>query len=164
MSAGETPAATLYEALGGAERLRALVRRFIVEVEALPAEQTLRRLLGAADLGNYEQRLFEFLSGWLGGPPLYMQRHGLPNLRARHRHLSIGNAERDHWLQCMRRALEAEVDATDVRARLDSAFWAMASSLRNLDEPAAAGGSGGQPPPDRHADARSASAPDAGAR
>ena len=134
MSAAVAPAASLYEAAGGADRLRALVCRFVAEVQALPPQQPLRRLF-EADMRAYEQRLFEFLSGWLGGPPLYTQRHGLPNLRARHRHLPIGNAERDQWLQCMRRALAAEI-APEARARLDAAFWSTANSLRNRDEPA----------------------------
>jgi len=134
VSAAVAPAASLYEAAGGADRLRALVRRFVAEVQVLPPHQPLRRLF-KADMHAYEQRLFEFLSGWLGGPPLYTQRHGLPNLRARHRHLPIGNAERDQWLQCMRRALAAEI-APEAQVRLDAAFWSMANSLRNRDEPA----------------------------
>jgi hemoglobin len=125
---------SLYEALGGGERLRAVADRFVAEIEALPPEVPLRRLFAAADMVVYRQRLFEFLSGWLGGPPLYTQRHGLPNLRERHRHLAIGNAERDLWMLCMRRALEAEVGAAGARARLDAAFWSMANSLRSGDE------------------------------
>jgi hemoglobin len=112
----------------------------VVELDTLPSARPLRRLF-AADLRVHEQRLFEFLSGWLGGPALYTQRHGLPNLRARHRHLPIGNAERDQWLLCMRRALATEVPAVEVRARLDAACWTMASSLRNTDDvPVADGG------------------------
>jgi hemoglobin len=125
---------SLYDALGGAERLRAVADRFVAEIEALPPEAPLRRMFAAADRSAYRQRLFEFLSGWLGGPPLYTQRHGLPNLRERHRHLAIGNAERDLWLQCMRRALAAEVATADARARLDAAFWTMANSLRSGGE------------------------------
>jgi hemoglobin len=138
MSEAPATAASLYEAVGGAERLRAIVHRFVSELDTLPSAGPLRRLF-AADLRVHEQRLFEFLSGWLGGPALYTQRHGLPNLRARHRHLPIGNAERDQWLLCMRRALATEVPAVEVRARLDAAFWTMACSLRNCDEADAAG-------------------------
>jgi hemoglobin len=135
MSARPAAPESLYEAVGGAERLGSVVRRFVAELDALPAEQSFRQLF-AADLRGHEQRLFEFLSGWLGGPPLYTQRHGLPNLRARHRHLRIGNDERDQWLRCMRRALAAEVDAAEVRSRLEAAFWHMACSLSNCDETA----------------------------
>lgn len=134
--------ASLYEAVGGAAALRALARRFVAEVQALPSEQPLRRMFDD-DMGEHEQRLFEFLSGWLGGPPLYTARRGLPNLRARHRHLPIGSAERDQWLRCMRRAVAAEI-AADAHARLDAAFWAMACSLRNTNDRAA--GFGGASP------------------
>jgi hemoglobin len=129
-------AASLYELLGGHEPLRALAHRFVAELRALHGEQTLRQMFDAADLAVYEQRLYEFLSGWLGGPPLYMQAHGLPNLRERHRHLAIGTAERDQWLLCMQRALEAAVSAPALRARLLAVFWSMANSLRNRDEAA----------------------------
>jgi hemoglobin len=132
MSDAPASAVSLYEAVGGADRLRAIVHRFVVELDTLPSARPLRRLF-AADLRLHEQRLFEFLSGWLGGPALYTQRHGLPNLRARHRHLPIGNAERDQWLLCMRRALATEVPAAELRTRLDAAFWTMACSLRNRD-------------------------------
>lgn len=130
--------ASLYESIGGAAPLRALARRFVAEVRALPPEQPLRRMFDD-DMGEREQRLFEFLSGWLGGPPLYTARRGLPNLRARHRHLPIGSAERDQWLRCMRRAVAAEI-AAEARARLDAAFWVMACSLRNADDAAPAVG------------------------
>lgn len=134
MSAETARPASLYEAIGGAATLRALARRFVAEVQALPPERPLRQMF-EVDMGEHEQRLFEFLSGWLGGPPLYTARRGLPNLRARHRHLPIGSAERDQWLLCMRRAVAAEI-AADARARLDAAFWAMACSLRNTNDTA----------------------------
>jgi hemoglobin len=135
----------LYETLGGAGRLRALVHCFVDDIDALPAGNPLRGMF-EGDLRRFELRLFEFLSGWLGGPPLYTQQHGLPNLRARHRHLAIGNAERDQWLQCMRRALAANTASQDVRERLDLAFWNMANSLRNRDDRPAAGGRSEAPP------------------
>lgn len=134
MSAQQESGGTLYATLGGGKRLQAIVRRFVAEVEALPNEATLRRMFGDTDMDAYRQRLFEFLSGWLGGPPLYTQRHGLPNLRERHRRVAIGSAERDQWLQCMRRALAAEVDSAESRERIELAFWQMANSLRNRDE------------------------------
>lgn len=135
MAAENARPASLYEAIGGAAPLRALARRFVGEVQALPPGQPLRRMFDD-DMGEHEQRLFEFLSGWLGGPPLYTARRGLPNLRARHRHLPIGSAERDQWLLCMRRAVAAEI-AAEAHARLDAAFWAMACSLRNTQDAAA---------------------------
>ena len=52
-----------------------------------------------------------FLSGWLGGPPLYFHAHGHPMLRARHLPFAIGVKERNQWVACMDQAIaETGVD------------------------------------------------------
>ena len=62
--------------------------------------------------------LYEFLSGWLGGPQLYVEKHGEPRLRARHQPFAIGDAERNQWLLCMRTALDDVVADGELRERL----------------------------------------------
>jgi len=47
----------------------------------------------------------EFFIGILGGPPLYLQKHGPPRMRARHFPFPIGEAARQEWLRCFRAAL-----------------------------------------------------------
>jgi hemoglobin len=96
---------TPYKRLGGAAALRELVERFYGYMDTLPEVQTVRRM-HADDLGSAKEKLFKFLSGWLGGPDLYWQEFGHPRLRMRHFPFSIGKAERDQWLLCMRKALD----------------------------------------------------------
>ena len=43
-----------------------------------------------------------FLSGVLGGPPLYVQLVGSPRMRARHLPFVIDEAAREEWLRCYR--------------------------------------------------------------
>src|SRR3990167_1242809 len=89
------------------------------------------RAMHAADLSPMRERLFEFLSGWLGGPPLYFQRPVQKCIVSAHRSFSIGEAERDAWMMCMRRAMEDCDVPADVRTLLDPAFLRMADAFRN---------------------------------
>lgn len=121
---------TPYARLGGDAAVRELVERFYGYMDSLPEAQPIRRL-HPEDLSGSVEKLHEFLSGWLGGPPLYIQRHGHPRLRARHLPFPIGDAERDQWMLCMRRAL-ADMDIDDaLRTQLVEAFQGMADHMRN---------------------------------
>ena len=71
-----------YEQIGGAEGVRELVGRFYDHMDSLPEAQTIRGL-HAASLRVSREKLFLFLSGWLGGPDLYQQKYGHPMLRRR---------------------------------------------------------------------------------
>ena len=85
----------------------------------------------APDLGNAEDKLFKFLSGWLGGPNLYWEEFGHPRLRARHFPFAIGVSERDQWLTCMHKALDdAGVDPA-FREHLFTAFGQTADHMIN---------------------------------
>jgi hypothetical protein len=66
---------TPYDQLGGAEALHHLVDRFYHHMDTLPEAARVRALHGA-DLSPANQKLFMFLSGWLGGPNLFMGIHG----------------------------------------------------------------------------------------
>lgn len=102
--------ATPYETLGGEEALRRLVERFYAYMNELPEARGIRKM-HAADLGGAKDKLFKFLSGWLGGPDLFVQEFGHPRLRARHFPFAIGVAERDQWMLCMNKALDdAQMD------------------------------------------------------
>jgi len=52
------------------------------------------------------QRQAMFMSGALGGPPLYAQIIGPPRMRARHLPFVIDNASRLEWLRCFKKVLE----------------------------------------------------------
>ena len=82
---------TAYDVVGGAARLKALVDRFYVLMDSEPEFAVIRRL-HPADLAGSRDKLYLFLSGWLGGPPLYAEKYGHPMLRARHLPFAIGIA------------------------------------------------------------------------
>ena len=96
---------THFEQIGGEEKVRALVDRFYDLMATLPEAAGILAL-HPPDLTSSREKLFLFLVGWLGGPPLYVQRYGHPRLRARHLPFPIGESERDQWLLCMRQALD----------------------------------------------------------
>lgn len=123
---------TPYELLGGAEGVRRLVDRFYQLMDTLP-EAARIRALHPKDLSGSADKLYKFLSGWLGGPPLYVQEYGHPMLRARHLPFPIELQDRDAWLLCMKRALdECNLDPL-ARMQLDQAFYKTADHMRNRD-------------------------------
>ncbi|MDR6757600.1 hemoglobin [Mycoplana sp. BE70] len=106
---------TLYDAVGGDAAVRALTSRFYALMDTLP-EAAACRAIHPASLAHSEEKLYEYLTGWLGGPPLYTDKRGHPMLRRRHFVAPIGQAERDGWLLCFTRALEETVASQQLRA------------------------------------------------
>jgi hemoglobin len=129
MSEAGPPSDSVYTRLGGEPAVRALVERFYQLMDQLPEAQGLRRL--HPDLPRAADSLFKFLSGWFGGPPLYIRERGHPRLRMRHLPFAIGAAERDQWLLCMRQALAEQVADERLRAAVDNAFAGMADHMIN---------------------------------
>ena len=119
-----------YEWLGGEARVRALVDRFYDLMDLEPNYQALRAAHGPT-LDTARDKLYWFLSGWLGGPNLYIEQFGHPRLRARHMPFSIGIQERDQWVACMAQAMnELKVDP-DLANRLNQSFLQTADWMRN---------------------------------
>ncbi|AWI74550.1 globin [Parazoarcus communis] len=129
------PVTTPYDEIGGEPTVRALVTRFYQLMDDLPETYGIRKM-HAEDLSGSAEKLFLFLSGWFGGPQLYVERFGPPFLRARHLPFSIGTSERDQWMMCMTQALEETIADTDLRARLHDSFAALANHMRNRAEQA----------------------------
>ena len=121
-----------YQRIGGAEKVRTLVHRFYQIMDELPETYGIRKM-HAADLKNSEDKLFKFLSGWMGGPQLYIQEYGHPMLRRRHLPFSIGVSERDQWMLCMNTALLEVVEEEVFRKELSTAFAGVADHMRNQD-------------------------------
>jgi hemoglobin len=121
---------THYQRIGGEAGVRQLVDRFYDHMDELPEAWNIRKL-HAESLDSSRQKLFDFLSGWMGGPQLYKQKHGEPFLRRRHLPFPIGDAERDQWMHCMRLALEEVVEDDRLRNELYQAFVKVADHMRN---------------------------------
>ena len=113
---------TPYETIGGEAGVRELVDRFYDYMDSLP-EAAEVRALHARSLRASREKLFLFLSGWLGGPDLYVQKYGHPRLRRRHLPFPIGSHERDQWMLCMRRALADMPIDDELRRRMHSIHW-----------------------------------------
>ncbi|MGZ3743781.1 MAG: group II truncated hemoglobin [Pseudobdellovibrionaceae bacterium] len=125
---------TAYELLGGEVALKKIVHRFY---EVMDSKEDFKglRALHASDLGEAEEKLFMFLSGWLGGPNLFMEKFGHPRLRARHLPFRIGKSERDQWVLCMVQAFDDLQVAEPLRTNLLHSLLNLADHMRNIQEP-----------------------------
>ncbi len=119
-----------YQRIGGEEKVRALVARFYQLMDELPEAYGIRKL-HAADLQSAQEKLFKFLSGWMGGPQLFIEQYGHPMLRRRHLPFVISGSERDQWMLCMNQALSEVVPDTTLRQELSDAFAKVAHHMRN---------------------------------
>lgn len=121
---------TLYEAVGGEETIRRLVRRFYELMDTLP-EAKACRAVHPPSLEGSEEKLFEYLTGWLGGPQLYTAKYGHPMLRRRHFVAPIGPAERDGWLLCFETALAETVENPNLRDAILEPARRLAMHMQN---------------------------------
>lgn len=124
---------SLYDMLGGEAGVRALVNRFYDIMDSSPEAKDIRAF-HAASLKQSREKLFMFLSGWSGGPQLYIEKYGHPRLRMRHMPFSIGERERDQWLWCMNRALDESDFLPTLKEYLKSRFTETADFMRNKTE------------------------------
>lgn len=123
----------VYDLLGGEAGVRALVDRFYDLMDSAPEARVIRAL-HAASLKQSREKLFMFLSGWSGGPQLYIEKFGHPRLRMRHLPFAIGKRERDQWLWCMNRALDEGGFHPSVTEHLKQRFSEIADFMRNQEE------------------------------
>lgn len=128
----QTDQTTHYQRIGGAEKVRELVRRFYELMDALPEAYGVRKM-HAENLQSANDKLFKFLSGWMGGPQLFIEEYGHPMLRRRHLPFAIGDAERDQWMLCMNQALKEVVADAALRHELSDAFTKVADHMRNRE-------------------------------
>src|SRR5215213_8877989 len=124
---------TPYELVGGEAGIRRLVDRFYDIMDTAPEAATIRAL-HAKSLKASREKLFMFMTGWTGGPQLYVEKHGHPRLRMRHFPFSIGGRERDEWLWCMDQALDEHPMPDEVRRHLRERLHALADHMRNRAE------------------------------
>ena len=107
--------------------------RFYDLMDTAPEAATIRAL-HATSLKASREKLHLFLTGWTGGPPVYVEKHGHPRLRARHLPFSISARERDEWMWCMNTALEEQEMPAEVRAHLRERLQQLADHMRNKPE------------------------------
>jgi len=92
-----------YQAAGCLEGITLLVDDFYrIMDESVDAEGV--RKMHPKDLELSRKKLSYFLSAWLGGPRLYSEHFGPISIPGVHSHLTVGETERDVWIDCMAKA------------------------------------------------------------
>ncbi|WP_299796541.1 group II truncated hemoglobin [uncultured Shewanella sp.] len=119
-----------YELIGGEPVIRALAHQFYLQMQEQGRASELLSM-HQAPIEESEQKLFEFLSGWLGGPGLFEQKYGHPALRARHMPFKIDKEMRDQWLFCMKQAIEIEIEEVEHQNVIFMAISRLADNMRN---------------------------------
>lgn len=119
-----------FDQMGGEPGVRRLVDRFYDLMDTDPEAAGIRAL-HPPTLDRSREKLRLFLTGWLGGPPVYVERFGPPMLRARHLPFPIGDEEADAWIRCMDRALDHPDVPGALGAFLRERFRAVATHMRN---------------------------------
>ena len=121
---------TPFEWIGGETKVQELVTRFYDLMDLEPAYAELRSVHGAT-LEDARQKLFWFLSGWLGGPQHYTERFGHPRLKQRHMPFKVNLQGRDQWLACMGQAMLETGVPEALQAKLKQSFFQTADWMRN---------------------------------
>jgi len=125
---------TFFELLGGEvngrENIRALVENFYDRMDSDPKVAGIRAM-HPADLTSSREKLFMFLTGWSGGPQLYIERYGHPRLRMRHMPFAIDESARDQWMYCMIQAMHHLKMDDQLMTKLATQLYGVADFMRN---------------------------------
>jgi len=136
MLAVMTDSETLYERVGGEQFFETLTRHFY---DTMSDDQVVRPLY-PDEAEAYETARLQlkwFLMQYWGGPPVYLQRRGVPALRRRHAPYVIGARESGAWLHHMTEAVKAAHPGAEEEAELLTYFEMAATALVNAVPPAA---------------------------
>ncbi len=123
---------TPFTQIGGKPAVEALVTRFYDLMDEDPDYYGIRKL-HPESLENSRMKFYMFLTGWLGGPDIYVEAFGHPRLKMRHMPFAIGISERDQWLACMHRAMVDCGVEDSLRQRLENSFANTADWMRNKE-------------------------------
>jgi hemoglobin len=92
---------TPYEALG-----EATLDRLVDTFYGLVAQHPDLAPIFPNEFSEIARKQKQFLTQYLGGPPLYTEEHGHPMMRARHLPFPITPARAKAWLSCMTQAMD----------------------------------------------------------
>ncbi len=126
-----------YQACGGEDGIRDLVEAFYELMDSLSEAREIRAM-HPSDLRISANKLVSFLCGWMGGPKRYAERFGPIKIPMAHRHLPIGEVQRDAWLLCMKRALATQPFPDDLKQYLVRELFVPAERIRAVVEAGAA--------------------------
>jgi len=125
---------SLFDLLGGepeaTNQIREIVEAFYDVMDSDEKAKPISQM-HPEDLTSSREKLFMFLSGWTGGPQLYIERYGHPFLRRQHLPFKIGEEERDQWIYCMTKGLlNLKMEEEKIKALLN-ALYPIADFMRN---------------------------------
>ena len=120
----------MYEKIGGFDVIDRLVDDFYGIMSTDPVAQDCFATHSGRDIRESAEKLKFFLSGWTGGPQLYMEKYGHPRLRMRHFPFTIGVKEADQWLYCMRKALGRSPIDPGIQEQLMQSFEQVTEMLK----------------------------------
>ncbi|MEH6591547.1 MAG: group II truncated hemoglobin [Halioglobus sp.] len=131
-----TTAQTPYQILGE-EGILELTTVFYDVMDTLPEAAGIRAM-HAEDLSAMKVKLAEYLTGWMGGPPVYSDKYGGVCMTTPHEPYHIGPQERDQWLMCMDKALEQTGASEELVEMLKVPMYRVADAVRNREGVSAA--------------------------
>ena len=125
-----SPQKTPYELLGKEEGIRKLATAFYRVMDELPEAEHIRKM-HAESLVDIEEKLFEYLNGWFGGPHLYQEKYGTICLTDPHKPYTISEDARDQWLQCWDEAMTRVGASEETQAMIKMPIFRMADFMVN---------------------------------
>ena len=125
---------TLYDAIGGDETVKALAKRFYELMDSLPEAKACRDI-HPPSLEGSQAKFYDYLTGYLGGPPVYVEKYGHPMLRRRHFVAPIGPQERDGWILCFKLAMEDTIENPKLREIIWPPIERLAYHMQNQEDP-----------------------------
>ena len=131
MSEQEQPQ-TPYEILGE-QGVKDLASAFYDVMDELPLAADIRAM-HAENLDNIKRMLAAYLTGWMGGPPVYLAMKGTVCLTDPHEPYRIGPKERDQWLACMDEALARIGASEELKTMLKEPMFRVADTVRNCED------------------------------
>ena len=128
MEAPQTP----YSILGD-DGIKELAHTFYEVMQELPQAESIRAM-HAENLDPIKRMLTAYLTGWMGGPPVYQALKGTVCLTDPHASFRIGPKERDQWLLCMNEALQRINASEALRDMLEKPLYHVADTVRNCED------------------------------
>lgn len=121
---------TPYDLLGE-QGVRNLAEAFYEVMDELPAAAHVRAM-HADNLDDIKRKLAAYLTGWMGGPPVYLAAFGTVCLTEAHAPYMINRAARDQWLLCMREALQRTGASAELMRMLAEPLQRIADAVQNV--------------------------------
>ena len=109
------------------------VTRWMTRFYDLVAEHALLAPLFTQDIAVSRDKQIAFMVEFLGGPAKYTEQYGKPFLRFKHRHIAIGQPERDAWMELVMGSLAEITSDTSLIESLRSRLGSLADAMINHD-------------------------------